>query len=210
MIIGAGTEATGAALSITTFYLLASPSKTLRLQEELASLQPSDPSDASALLTYPQLRGLPYLSACISEGLRLSKESNRMPRIINSASTMHYNGLPIPAGTVVSMSLRDIHLDASIYDSPRAFMPERWLLDRRLHAKGKLDRFFVPFGKGSRGCVGRKLAMVELYVAIGNLFRGVGFGMELWDTSEEDIRRTHDFFSLEGGCEGRGLRVVRR
>ena len=133
MIIGAGTEATGAALSITTYYLLASPAKTQRLRSELLSLSPLPPSSSTSnsahnLLTYPQLQNSPYLSACIAEGLRLSKESNRMPRVNHRDVTM-YKGVAIPAGAVVSMSLRDIHLDARIWERPREFLPERWLAD---------------------------------------------------------------------------------
>ena len=141
-----------------------------------------------------------------------------MPRVNHRDVTM-YKGVAIPAGAVVSMSLRDIHLDARIWERPREFLPERWLADstptsttsndnekdNKDSKKKDLERFFAPFGKGSRGCVGRELAMVELYLAVGNLFRAVEMGLS--DTGEEDIRRTHDFFSLEGG-EGRGLRVV--
>lgn len=247
MIVGAGTEATGAALSITTYYLLASPARTQRLRAELLALSPSPSSTSSSssqplststhnLLTYPQLQNCTYLSACIAEGLRLSKESNRMPRINHQHPTI-YKGMEIPAGAVVSMSLRDIHLDPEVYVRPREFVPERWLgssstptsplstatslppstLESTSEStpeststtptpKDRKERPFAPFGRGSRGCVGRELAMVELYVVIGNLFRDVGMG--LWETGEEDIRQTHDFFSLEGG-EGRGLRVVR-
>ena len=201
MIVGAGTEATGAALSIITFYLLADREKTKRLKDELASIRPSA---TTKLLSYQQLRKCPYLSASISEGLRLSKESNRMPRI-NRTEITYYEGQAIPAGSVISMSLRDIHLDASIYEDPYQFQPERWLEGTK---KEGLDRYFVPFGKGSRGCAGRELALVELYLTIGNLFNVLD--IELHETTEEDIRLTHDFFSLDGSKETKGLRVVVR
>lgn len=107
------------------------------------------------------------------------------------------------------MSLRDIHLDESIYASPYEFQPERWLqsndcIDEK--EKVQQERYFVPFGRGSRGCVGREMAMVELFLVLGNLFREVEVG--LWETCEEDIRVVHDFFSVDGGLERVGLRVV--
>lgn len=198
MVVGAGTEATGAALSITTFYLLADPAKTERLKEELMPLQPTRPSN---LLSYQQLLECPYLNASISEGLRLSKESNRLPRINRTAST-HYRNWVIPPGTAISMSLRDVHLDGSIFENPRQFKPERWLGGN----KQELERFLVPFSKGTRGCVGSHLALMELYLTIGNLFSR--FDMELYDTTEEDIRLTHDFFCLDAWREAQGLRVL--
>lgn len=201
MIVGAGTEAAGAALSITTFYLLADPAKMKSLKQELMSLQPSGPCN---LLSYQQLSGCLYLGASISEGLRLSKESNRMPRI-NHTDPTYYHDWVIPPHTAISMSLRDVHLDGSVFKNPRQFQPERWLDD---HSKKELERFLVPFGKGSRGCVGMHLALVELYLTIGNLFHR--FDMELYKTTEEDIRLTHDFFSLDASKEAQGLRVLIR
>lgn len=199
MIVGAGTEATGAALSITTFYLLADPAKTRRLKQELESLQASGSSN---LLSYQLLSACPYLGASISEGLRLSKESNRMPRI-NHTDPTYYRNWVIPPHTSISMSLRDVHLDALVFENPRQFQPERWLDGS---SKKELERFLVPFGKGTRGCVGMHLALLELYLAIGNLFHR--FDMELYETTEEDIRLTHDFFSLDASKEAQGLRVL--
>ena len=201
MIVGAGTEATGAALSITTFYLLADPEKAKRLNQELSFLKPLP---GSALLSFQQLQHCPYLAASIREGLRLSKESNRMPRI-NHVDVAYYKGQAIPPGTAISMSLRDVHLNPSIYEDPRDFRPERWMDE---DIRKKLDRFFVPFSKGSRGCIGRDLAMVELYLTIGNLFKSLD--LELYETTEEDIRLTHDFFSLDASKQAQGLRVLVR
>ena len=143
MIVGAGTEATGAALSITTFYLLADPAKTRRLKQELKLLKPAGHNEP---LSYQQLFECPCLSASITEGLRLSKESNRMPRI-NHAAPTYYRDWVIPAYTAMSMSLGDIHLDGSIFENPRQFQPERWLDGN----ERELERFPVPFGKGTRG-----------------------------------------------------------
>lgn len=66
--------------------------------------------------------------------------------------------------------------------------------------------FFVPFGRGSRSCIGRATAMEQLVVTIGNLFHWVD--MTIWDTDEDDMRVAHEFFS--GGGTGRegGLKVV--
>lgn len=201
MIVGAGTEAVGAALSITTFYLLADPAKSRRLKCELASLEISR---SSTLLSYQQLVRCTYLTASISEGLRLSKESNRMPRINRTAPT-DYRQWIIPAGTPISMSLRDVHLDPSIFKNPRQFQPERWLAGNREEG---LERFLVPFGKGTRGCLGMHLALAELYLTIGNLFHR--FDMGLYDTDEDDIRLAHDFFSLDASKEAKGLQLLVR
>ncbi|KAF2023221.1 cytochrome P450, partial [Setomelanomma holmii] len=65
----------------------------------------------------------------------------------------------IPPGTLVSMLLRDVLLDEGIFEQPTEFRPERWLTKDKHHA-----RCFVPFGKGSRMCLGLHLVMAELYL----------------------------------------------
>lgn len=57
MIIDAGTEAVGAALSITTYYLLSTPSALSRLQHELSSTASRHLHiGASDLMSYSMLR----------------------------------------------------------------------------------------------------------------------------------------------------------
>ncbi|KAI4212328.1 MAG: hypothetical protein LQ351_004898 [Letrouitia transgressa] len=199
MITGAGTEATGAALSITTFYILSDVLKYLQLKRELLAILPS----SSNLLSYSDLRThAPYLRACIIEGLRLSKESNRMPRV-NPSKPTYYGGYVIPAGTPISMSLRDVHLNETIFDKPNAFMPDRWLNGK---SSANLEKYLVPFGRGSRACIGRHLALQELYLTLGNLFRQID--VELYETEEKDLQLTHDFFYMAGTEQSKGLRVL--
>lgn len=52
------------------------------------------------------------------------------------------------------MTLRDILLDPSIFEKPREFLPERWLSDSPDHER--ISQAYVPFGRGSRMCVGLK------------------------------------------------------
>ena len=52
------------------------------------------------------------------------------------------------------MTLRDVLLDPRIFHDPEQFRPERWLSD-----SGELERMsrnYLPFGKGSRMCLGMK------------------------------------------------------
>lgn len=51
------------------------------------------------------------------------------------------------------MSAYYMHTDPEVYPEPFEFRPERWLgtcVDPRMH------RNYVPFTKGSRGCLGVK------------------------------------------------------
>ena len=52
------------------------------------------------------------------------------------------------------MTLRDILLDPSIFVNPYTFSPERWLPDAP--DLERINQAYVPFGRGSRMCVGMK------------------------------------------------------
>ncbi len=54
--------------------------------------------------------------------------------------------------TIISLSMRMVHFNETVYEKPYEFIPERWLGE-----SGKeLDRWFVTFSKGPRMCLGLK------------------------------------------------------
>ncbi len=52
------------------------------------------------------------------------------------------------------MSISRVLMDPNIFDDPYEFEPERWLGPPEKQAH--LERYFVPFGRGARMCVGQK------------------------------------------------------
>lgn len=102
------------------------------------------------------------------------------------------------------MSLRDILMDENIYERPTEFLPERWLADDSNHSRR--TRFHLPFGRGSRMCIGLNLAMAELYVVLGTMFRK--FDFELYHTTRErDVDVVRDCFVGEPCRDSVGVRV---
>ena len=69
------------------------------------------------------------------------------------------------------MTSQFIHENEQIFADAHAFRPERWL-----GAGGKnLQRYLVPFSRGTRACVGINLAWAEMYLTIASLFRRFDF-----------------------------------
>jgi cytochrome P450 len=101
------------------------------------------------------------------------------------------------------MTIRDLHTNPTIYPEPAKFNPERWM---DANDRKRLEVYHVPFSCGSRSCIGKDLAMVELYLAVANLFRR--FDMNVFETSERDISIAHDFFAPFGPSESKGLQVM--
>lgn len=197
-LVGAGTETTGNTLSMTTSYFLSDRRKAQTLKKDLRDFG----GNTNEMMRLQDLQKLPYLTAAISEGLRISSSvSGRLPRV-NPTTAMDYQSYIIPAGTPVSMSIRDVQFDDSIFPDANLFKPERWLGGE----KRALERYLIPFSKGQRSCVGINLALAELCLVMLNLFRK--FDTELVDTTGEDLTMAHDFFGQFGPANSKGLRVA--
>jgi cytochrome P450 len=94
VLISAGTETTAKTLTTIAFYLLEQPDTLRRLKEELRQAMP----DAWDSPPWVQLEPLPFLTAVIQEGLRLSYGvTNRLPRIATKEVLM-YGNWKIPVG----------------------------------------------------------------------------------------------------------------
>jgi cytochrome P450 len=94
VIISAGSETTAKAVTTIAFYLLSQPDTLRALKEDLRQAMPN-PWD---LPTWAQLERLPFLTAVIQEGLRLSFGiTTRLPRVARN-EVLVYGNWKIPAG----------------------------------------------------------------------------------------------------------------
>lgn len=85
------------------------------------------------------------------EGLRLSRANASRSQRIAPDRNLVYGQWTIPAGTPVGMTQTLTHSDLVLYPRPMHFDPERWL-DHG--AKKKPEKTYMPFSKGTRGCLG--------------------------------------------------------
>ncbi|GKZ51952.1 hypothetical protein AbraIFM66951_008471 [Aspergillus brasiliensis] len=88
------------------------------------------------------------------------------------------------------MTIHFILRDAGIFPEPLQFLPERWLLEPE--DLRKLERYLVPFSKGTMGCLGPNMTWAWLYLVLGTLLRK--FEMRLYDTTERNIEVVRDKF----------------
>lgn len=64
-----------------------------------------------------------------------------------------------------------------MFANPDAFLPHRWLNKEQTHH----PYASVPFGVGKRSCIGRRIAELELYLALARVSWLNSFGLK--DTS---------------------------
>ncbi|KAF2834761.1 cytochrome P450 [Patellaria atrata CBS 101060] len=200
-LVGAGSETTGSSLEMIAYHVLANPPVFQHLRNELS--ETVSKFGQNSLTSYSTLQHLPYLTAVINEGLRLSNSvSGRLCRVDHHNAQL-YKSYTLPPGTVISMNLRSSHTDPSIFHDPLDFKPDRWLKDTE---SKMLEKYFIPFGRGSRSCIGKSLAMMNLYLTTANLF--FHFVPQLYETTLKDIEMEHDFFAPFPPHESKGLRVI--
>lgn len=203
-LVGAGSETTGNALETITFHALSNPNALRRLKEELAVAVESSKGSEDPLAKYNIIQRLPYLTAVINEGLRIAcSVSGRLARV-NPRQPYTYQSYLLPPGTVISMAIRSNHTFEAVYPEPLAFKPERWLVEGE--ELKRLEKYFVPFGRGGRSCIGKELAIMNLYLTIAAFFHQ--FDAEIFETTRKDIEIEHDYFSPFPAVDSKGLRVM--
>ncbi|KAA8566069.1 hypothetical protein MFRU_039g00150 [Monilinia fructicola] len=208
----AGTETTAWTLSALTFYLLSNPKVLIKLRAELKTVLP----DSSVEPTLKDMEQLPYLSAVIQEGFRLSMgTSGRKARNAPDEVLKFNDGKKvwfIPPGTDVSMATPLVHLNPKVFHNPLVFDPERFIEDPRL------KRNLMTFSHGSRQCLGIQLAYAELYLMLGSLWRKFGCKedkgdegwLELYKTDKTDVEMAADRFVPYPKKGSEGIRIIIR
>ncbi|QUQ68644.1 cytochrome P450 [Kutzneria sp. CA-103260] len=104
----------------------------------------------------------------------------------------------LPRGIVVLVSIALIHDDGKLFPNPRRFDPQRFVT-----AKPDLYQW-IPFGGGTRRCVGAAFATMELNVVLRTLLRD----FDLAPTAEPD-EAWHNRGIANAPAKG-GLAVVHR
>jgi cytochrome P450 family 110 len=148
--LAAGHETTATALTWAFYWIHKFPKVRERLLDEIRTL---DPNDQGALSR------LPYLNAFCCETLRIYPVGMlTFPRVTTTA--VNVTGHSLEPGTVVVGSIYLTHRRKEIYPEPDQFRPERFL-ERRFSSFE-----YLPFGAGTRRCIGMAFAQFEMKLVI--------------------------------------------
>ncbi|KAK4209717.1 putative cytochrome P450 E-class, group I [Rhypophila decipiens] len=173
-VTGAGFETTASVLRLIVYHVFSNPAILGRLRDELAHAT-SGSDDGSSTLPLQTLEQLPYLTAVLMEGMRLSPAlATRLQRIAPDRELI-YDRYRIPAGTPVGMTTLLMHMDERLYPEPHRFEPERWVDPE---ARKKTEKTYAPFSRGTRICLGMHLAWAEVYLVMAALLQKFDFDFE--------------------------------
>jgi cytochrome P450 len=149
----AGHETVAVALAWALYWLHRQPDVMQRLQAELCTRHRPPHAD--------DLAHLPYLSAVCSEALRLYPVVPAVSRRLCQPFSLR--GYTVPAGVAVGAAIPLAHCNPERFPDPLRFRPERFLEQTYTPFE------YLPFGGGTRRCVGAAFAVYELKVVLGTI-----------------------------------------
>ncbi|THX69009.1 cytochrome P450 [Aureobasidium pullulans] len=169
LLMIAGTETTATALSGLTYNLLRNPGPMKRLTSEIREKFATVED-----ITIDELQRLPYLAACVQEGLRTYPSvAEGVRRKAKPVTGVEVCGHWIPPNVCISVPHYAAYHSEYNFASPDSFVPERWLPEG---IEGHDPRFSAdkrgvlqPFSVGHRNCIGMNLAYHEIRLILAHL-----------------------------------------
>lgn len=165
-LIGAGHETTASALTWAFFHIHRNPPVKERLIDELRGM--GKEADLVAVAR------LPYLDAVCSEALRLNPVAPLVGRTLRSDLTL--KGHTLPAGLSVGINIAALHRRPDLYPNADKFSPVTFLG----RDYGPFE--YLPFGGGSRRCLGASFAVYEMKLVLATVLRA--HALELPDRAD--------------------------
>jgi len=156
----AGYATTSAGLMWTIQLLLEHPHTLKAVQQEI------DGTLNGCAPTWAMVNKLPLLDALLNESLRLYPPAWRITRTAcNEDRIADYR---VPQGVSVLIHLYAIHRHPAFWQQPDEFNPDRFM---NVDKKGSRNPAWLPFGAGSRLCLGRDLALAEMKLILITLLQ---------------------------------------
>ncbi|KAK5111800.1 hypothetical protein LTR62_004720 [Meristemomyces frigidus] len=167
----AGSDSTTTILRCTLFSLIANPVAYGKLRTEID--RAADAGHLSCpVTTYAEAQRLPYLTAVLWEGIRMFPPLFGLKSKLAPPGGDTFKGVFYPEGTEVGLCDASMTRNKAMFgQDSHFFRPERWLeadAARRIAYRRTVESIF---GTGRFQCLGRHIAMMELFKTIVELLR---------------------------------------
>lgn len=171
-LLTAGHETTASALSWALYWIHSLPEVHTKLLQELDAFDDADLSGIAKL---------PYLNAVCCETLRIYPIAMlAFPRIVKSP--FQFMGYDLEPNTLLAPCIYLTHHREDLYPEPNLFKPERFL------EKQYSSYEYLPFGGGSRRCIGMAFALFEMKLVLATILSRSG--LQLIENSQvKPVRR---------------------
>ena len=157
-ILGTGFDTSGRSMFWTAFLLALQPEAQASVREELRRFPPASARTLDDLDRWPRLR------QCLWEALRLYPPLQGLVRV--PLVPVEICGRSVAPGAYVAVSPWVMHRHHMLWDRPGAFLPERFPAEAGAAMR---VRGFIPFGMGTRTCIGATFAVTEIVIILAQL-----------------------------------------
>ncbi|XP_051159977.1 uncharacterized protein LOC127280771 [Leptopilina boulardi] len=181
-------ETTAMTLSFTVFQIAANSHVQEKARNEIEMILKKHNGE----LNYEIVKEFTYLEQIINESMRMNHVMGILMKICtNQTKLIGSDGLSctIKPGQAVVISTFGLQMDENYWPEPEKFDPERFNDEQ----KGERHKFaFLPFGEGPRICVGMRMAIITMKLAIITILRN--FSLELSSKSPFPLVRDESKF----------------
>jgi hypothetical protein len=207
-----GSDTTAVQLAANFFYLTNNPQVLARLTREIRGAFDSMENIGLG----QKLEDCKYLKAVVNETLRMSPSlPGVLPREVLPGG-LTAAGETFTPGVEVSVPIYALHHNEDVYSEPHRFIPERWIPEETSEESVKQClATLMPFSYGSRQCIGKRLALMELYLVLAKAvwrynLEYVGGGKDDRFGDELDVIEYKLLDHLAAGRNGPVVRFWRR
>ncbi|WP_405851604.1 cytochrome P450 [Streptomyces sp. NBC_00090] len=153
----------------TTAAMLAWTLHHLSLDEELDASVADEVREVcgGATTRHEHLPRLETLSAVVAESFRITPAAWLFSRTTVTATEL--GGHSVPAGSDILISPYILHHRPDLFPDPGRFDPGRWIGGEQSWVKAERALTMIPFGTGSRKCIGRDFSVNNITLALATL-----------------------------------------
>ncbi|XP_075976838.1 cytochrome P450 6B5-like [Anticarsia gemmatalis] len=120
----------------------------------------------NGIISYDVINEMEYTDQVINEAMRKNPPIGLLTRRCVKDTVLPVGNIKVESGTNMFTPIYQIHNDPDIYPDPHVFDPERF-------AKGskQSDEFYMPFGMGSRMCIGARYSRLQMAAGVVHVLR---------------------------------------
>ncbi|XP_046887487.1 cytochrome P450 27C1 [Hypomesus transpacificus] len=176
----AGVDTTSFTLSWASYLLARHPLIQQQIYQEVTRTL-----GEGTIATADDISRLPLIRGLVKETLRLFPVLPGNGRITQDDLVL--GGYFIPKGTQLALCHYSTSMEEENFPGANDFRPERWI---RKDNTDRVDNFgSIPFGYGIRSCIGRRIAELEMHLALTRLIQNFHIGVS---PLTEDVKaKTH-------------------
>ncbi|KAG5671159.1 hypothetical protein PVAND_001372 [Polypedilum vanderplanki] len=187
--------------SLAIAYMLYEIANDKRVQEKFRKQINEELIDENGKIIYEKMLEHEYLDQIFHETLRLHPILGVYNRECTEEITFDCNGrdFKIEKGMSVNVPIYSIHRDPDYYVNPTEFAPERFDAENGGVKEFRNRGVLMPFGDGSRICLGMRFALMQSKAAVIEIVRN--FELSVNDKTQRplEIERKQFINVVEGG-----------